>query len=151
MTELQGAVGLAQLTKLDAIVTGQRDSHESLREALASLDGVVVRDQPEGAHPTYDAFVFQVPTSSCANQCRMELQQAGVGTKILPEALTWHFAAHWDHMPELSSQYAGELRHAFRASERHLSRCVALPTSAVGNGPRPEVVRAVVGRVLESQ
>lgn len=151
MTELQGAVGLAQLSKLDAVIDGQRASHESLREALASVAGISVRREPEGSISTYDAFVFEVPSSQLARICRDKLIEEGIGTKILPEALTWHFAAYWDHMPELVSQHPYGLRHAFPDSERYLSRCVAIPTSAVGKGPKPEIVQAVVERVLESQ
>jgi len=51
----------------------------------------------------------------------------------------------------LVAQHPGGLRHAFPDSERRLSRCVALPTSAVGKGPQPETVQAVVERVLDSQ
>lgn len=151
MTELQGAVGLAQLAKLDTVIEGQRASHESLREALAPLTGISIRSEPEGSMSTYDAFVFEVPSSEYARLCRDELAKEGMGTKILPEALTWHFAAYWDHMPELVSQHLDGPRHAFPDSERYLSRCVALPTSAVGMGPKPEIVQAVIERVLESQ
>lgn len=151
MTELQGAVGLAQLTKLDDVIDGQRASHEMLRRAVQSADGVVVRSSPEGSMPTYDAFVFQVPSSEYARKCRDELVKEGIGTKILPEALTWHFAAYWSHMPALVAKHGEGLRHAFAGSERHLSRSVALPTSAIGKGPRPEKVREIIDKVIDSQ
>ena len=55
--------------------------------------------------------------------------QAGLGTKILPEAITWHFAGTWDHMPELVNRNGKELINAFPESYVLLSRSVSLPIS----------------------
>jgi 8-amino-3,8-dideoxy-alpha-D-manno-octulosonate transaminase len=144
MMELQGAVGLAQLAKLDDIVRGQRSSHEATWQALSGLEGLTLRSEPAGSHATCDALVFETPDAQTARKCRDSLLAAGGGTKILPEAVTWHFAAHWDHMPILAAQHHGGLRHAFPASEARLARCVALPMSAVGSGLSPDAIRVAV-------
>ena len=53
--------------------------------------------------------------------------EAGLGTKILPEAITWHFAGTWDHMPELVKRNGEDLMNAFPKSLELLNRSVSLP------------------------
>lgn len=150
MMELQGAVGLAQLAKLDTVIEKQRSAHAAIWQALSTLEGLKLRNQPEGSYATCDALVFEARDSQTARRCRDALLSAGGGTKILPEAVTWHFAAHWDQMPTLVNQHPSGLRAAFPLSEERLSRSVALPISAIGAGLSPEVIRSAVESALAS-
>lgn len=126
MMELQGAVGLAQLRKLDSVVTAQRENKKRLREALSGIPGLAFRTVPTGSEETADALIFFVQDSTTAGRCRTELLTEGVGTKILPEAVTWHFAGTWDHMPELVQAHGGDLSTAFPRSTALVRRAVAL-------------------------
>ncbi|MFM7526049.1 MAG: DegT/DnrJ/EryC1/StrS family aminotransferase, partial [Actinomycetota bacterium] len=101
MTELQGAVGLAQLRKLDDVVRRQRTNRDALWRAIADIPHVTGRAVPDGSHETADALVFEVPSAHIARDVRTKLVANGLSTKILPEAVTWHFAGTWSHMPEL--------------------------------------------------
>ncbi|NVL91263.1 MAG: DegT/DnrJ/EryC1/StrS family aminotransferase, partial [Desulfobacterales bacterium] len=58
MTELQGAIGLAQLAKLDAIIAEQRRHKATIKAALEGVDGVTFRTvaDPEGDTATFLAF-----------------------------------------------------------------------------------------------
>jgi 8-amino-3,8-dideoxy-alpha-D-manno-octulosonate transaminase len=127
MNELQGAVGLAQLQKLDRVVEGQRRNAALIWEAIRDLPGIRLRSEPEGSYATADACVFFVKDNATARACRQALVAAGLGTKILPEAITWHFAGTWDHMPELVRAHGGDLSRAFPRSVELLGRAVALP------------------------
>jgi 8-amino-3,8-dideoxy-alpha-D-manno-octulosonate transaminase len=127
MMELQGAVGIAQLKKLPAIVAAQRANKARLWEAIAALPGIEARTMPAGSFDTADALVFMVEDNAAARRCRDELVQAGLSTKILPEAYTWHFAGTWTHMPELVAAHGGKLATAFGQSQAILSRAVSLP------------------------
>ena len=40
-----------------------------------------------------------------AKKFRVNLIKNGINTKILPEAMTWHFAKYWKHMKELSTSH----------------------------------------------
>jgi len=148
MSELQGAVGLAQLRKLDRVVEMQRRSAALIRAELASMRGVELRDLPEGATETADAVVFFVESADKAGAIRRELLQGGLGTKILPEAVSWHFAGTWSHMPELVAQEGGNLRGAWPRSAALLERAVALPVSVHMASDIPGRVADSVGRVL---
>lgn len=127
MMELQGAVGLAQLRKLDRVVAAQRTNSHRIMDGIRAIDGVMLREEPSGSNGTADAVVFSVPTASDALACRAELLSVGISTKILPEATTWHFAGTWNHMPELLAAHGGDLSTAFPISQQKLSCAVSLP------------------------
>lgn len=129
MMELQGAVGLAQLRKLSGIVTAQRANRDLLRGALDGIPGICYREGPSGAFDTADALVFSVEDKQTALECRGALLEKGISTKILPEAVTWHFAGTWNHMPELLASHGGSLSNAFPKSAALLERSVSLPVS----------------------
>jgi 8-amino-3,8-dideoxy-alpha-D-manno-octulosonate transaminase len=144
MMELQGAVGLAQLRKLDEVVRRQRQNRDRIWSALSDLGGLCLRALPAGSFDTADALVLRVPSRDVAIRCRTELLNAGLGTKILPEAYNWHFAGTWDHMPELVSAHGGSLRDAFPRTVSLLGSTVALPIGV----SMPDDVPARVRRAL---
>jgi 8-amino-3,8-dideoxy-alpha-D-manno-octulosonate transaminase len=147
MMELQGAIGLAQLAKLDRVVAGQRAKADVLRAALAGLP-VQLRAEPAGAESTADALVFFVRDKAQARACREALLKAGFGTKILPEAFTWHFAGTWDHMPSLVRAHGGDLTKAFPRSWELLGRAVSLPIALRLADDAPARIRAALAPVL---
>ena len=126
MNEMQGAVGLAQLKKLDYVVDEQRKNAKLIMDAISDLP-IELRIVPYGSYETADALVFLVENNSIARKCREALLEAGLGTKILPEAITWHFAGTWDHMPELVKRNGADLTNAFPISLDLLNRSVSLP------------------------
>jgi len=126
MNEMQGAVGLAQLKKLDYVVAEQRRNAHLIQETISDLP-IKMRTIPENSFETADALVFLVDNNQTARRCRDALLEAGLGTKILPEAITWHFAGTWDHMPELVQRNGGDLNKAFPKSLDLLNRSVSLP------------------------
>ena len=148
MMELQGAVGLAQLRKLPAIVEAQRANRNRLRDTIADLPGIAFRDSPAGSHGTADALVFFVENNAAALRCRAALLKKGISTKILPEATTWHFAATWTHMPELVAAHGGSLDGAFPKSSALLARSVSLPVTVKMPKGMPEDVRAALSEAL---
>jgi 8-amino-3,8-dideoxy-alpha-D-manno-octulosonate transaminase len=148
MTELQGAVGLAQLAKLDRVVAGQQASKTAMRAAIADLPGLEFRARPDNSYETADALVFYVRDNATARACRERLLSANLGTKILPEAITWHFAGTWNHMPSLVRAHGGDLKTAFPLSCELLGRSVALPVMVKMAADVPQRVRAALETVL---
>jgi len=151
MMELQGAVGLAQLKKLPDVVSAQRKNKAMLWKAIASLSGVIPRTVPEGSYETADALVFFVESHAAAIRCREELLQEGLATKILPEAITWHFAGTWTHMPELVAAHGGDLRGALIMTHNILSRAVALPVGVNLADDAPHRALAALRRALVAE
>lgn len=60
LTELQGAVAVAQLPKLDHVVARRREVAAALREALASVPGLELPHDPQHGTHSYWKFAFTV-------------------------------------------------------------------------------------------
>ena len=124
MTEMQGAIGIAQLKKLDYIVKMQRQNEQLIFNEINHLP-IKMREIPNNSYQTSDALIFFTRTPNEALLCRKSITDVGLGTKILPEAISWHFAGKWDHMAELSSFYDNKLSNSFPISLGILSRSVS--------------------------
>ena len=122
MTEMQGAVGLAQLKKLNFILNKQRKNHDKIWNNIKSLPGVSKRLYPNGSKISADALIIFLKNSTVAKNCRKQLLKVGISTKILPEAYTWHFASEWKHIASIKN-----LKNGFPKSKKYLERCVSIP------------------------
>ena len=111
MTEMQGAVGLAQLKKLNYIVKKQKSNYEKIWNKIKRISGVKNRKIPKGSKISADALIFFVKTKSLAKKCRKILLENKISTKILPEAYTWHFAGEWQHIKELKKKTSKFKKH----------------------------------------
>ena len=127
MTELQAAVGIAQLKKLKKILKLQRFNKKKIWNKIKKLD-IVHRKIPKKNNDTCDALIFFTKSKKISLKCKRFLNKNGIYTKILPEALTWHFAKYWRHMPELKKKHKN-LSKSFLVSEKILSRAVSIPIS----------------------
>lgn len=141
MNELQGAVGIAQLQKLDFIILRQREAAKKIFEMLESFNDIEVRSEPLNATSTYEAVVFMVEDENTASKIRQALLGKGIGTKILPEATSWHFAGLWEHIEDKS---------LFRESKacdqagRMLNRSVSIPINIYPDGDLVEKVKSAI-------
>ena len=123
MSELQGAIGIAQLKKLSSIVEAQRANAKKIKEIIVSK-GYELRKSPDGSFETSDAVVFFADSNSKAKKLRDSLLSVGISTKILPEAISWHFAGMWNHIKELEIDDKKEF---CKKSLAILNRAVAIP------------------------
>ena len=119
ITELQGAVGLAQLKKLDYILEKQRANKKKIKEAIGDLKNIEFRELPDREGDAGDALIFFLKDREKASQFAKLLKAQGLGTKNLPDAINWHFAGTWNHIFKDSSLW--------QESEDLLRRAVALP------------------------
>jgi 8-amino-3,8-dideoxy-alpha-D-manno-octulosonate transaminase len=149
MSELQGAVGIAQLKKLSYVVDQQRKNRDLIWNEIKDLCGIEIRTSPNGTFDTADALVFFVTDSVKAIKCRESLLKINISTKILPEAYTWHFAEKWDHMPELVSAHGGDLKNAFPQSRSLLSRAVSIPIFVNMENDIPKKIKLSLLNVLK--
>ena len=118
MTELQGAVGIAQLKKVNHIITKQRENYRKIKKIILKNPKLYERNIPKNSYISADAFIF-CESSRQAKLFRNLLLKEGINTKILPEACTWHFSKYWEHM-KIN-------RYGLTNSEKLLNRCVSLP------------------------
>jgi len=97
MNEFQGAVGLAQLRKLDYIIAEQRKNKAILKDALGDISGIGFRKlfDPDGDTATF--LGFNLPDEETARRLQDLLGSKGVGT-IYYRDNTWHYAPRWEHL-----------------------------------------------------
>jgi len=96
MNELQGALGLAQLRKLDFIVTEQRKNKERIKEALRAVPGVKFREIPDPEGDTATFLAFNLPSEAAATAYQQALRAQGVDT-VRYKDNAWHYVPNWEH------------------------------------------------------
>ena len=129
MMELQGAIGLVQLSKLDKVIEAQRKNKYNIWAKIKNIKGIEKREMPTNSYDTADALIFLVENNETAINCRNALLSKKYNTKILPEAFSWHFAGTWNHMPELVKANGPNLMSKLSVSNKLLSRAISLPIS----------------------
>jgi 8-amino-3,8-dideoxy-alpha-D-manno-octulosonate transaminase len=126
MTELQGAIGIVQLGKLEAIIAAQRANKARLTPLVSAL-GIRGRrlNDPEGE--LGDAIVMLFDDRQTTARFLAGLKREGLGTKNVPDAMRWHFAKHWSHMFEKYGWYRDSYREQWQRSADLLECAIALP------------------------
>ena len=126
MNELQGAIGIAQLKKLNFIIKSQRKTYDLIWNNIKNIKGIKKREYSSKCFISADALIIQVKNRKLAIACRKALLKRGISTKILPEAYTWHFAGKWSHIKELNQN---RLSKSLKMSEEKLKKAVSIPIS----------------------
>lgn len=99
MMELQGAIGLAQLKKLDQMIKAQKKNKELLKEAASSLSGVKFRHLVDPAGDTATFFAFSLQSQEDCNKIANTLKTEGFPAIQFSEN-DWHFYPKWEHLLE---------------------------------------------------
>ncbi len=97
MMEVQGAIGLAQLAKLDSMIAAQKKNKNRLKETIAQIPGVSFREQidPLGDSATFLAFFLD--SREHRQKVGTVLQEHGAGAICWAEN-SWHFYPKWEHL-----------------------------------------------------
>ena len=128
MTELQGAVGLAQLKKMDYILGKQKEHKRIIKEGLREVRNIEFRELPDPEGDAGDTLFFFVETKEKAKSFAKLLKEKGLGTKNVPDAIDWHFAGTWTQIFHDFDEYKGkELSQVWKISNDLLRRAIALP------------------------
>jgi 8-amino-3,8-dideoxy-alpha-D-manno-octulosonate transaminase len=103
ISELNAAVGLAQLRKLDRILETQRKHKRILKEALAGFSEVSFRVIPDEAGDSATFLTFLLPNEDRARSVARGLGEAGVDGCFYWYDNNWHYLRQWDHFKTLAS------------------------------------------------
>tara|TARA_Y100000739_G_C20612182_1_gene469365 strand:- start:4241 stop:5404 length:1164 start_codon:yes stop_codon:yes gene_type:complete len=147
MTELQGAVGIAQLKKLSKVIESQRSNKLAIKKELEKINAIEFRTIPTGSFETADALIFFTKDKNSAINCRDKLIEKGLNTKILPEAYTWHFAGTWDHIKEISENNP-KYKINLQPSHDLLSKAVSIPITVKMNPSNPTKIKNAIEEAL---
>ena len=146
MTELQAAVGIAQLKKLGFILKSHRKNKKKIMNKIKKFENITLRKCPSGSNDSAEALIFLTTDNKTALKVRNALLNEGLSTKILPEATTWHFAKKWLHMKEL--RLTQKRKSYLKKSENLLGRCVSIPINVKMNEKVPNKIRIALEKSL---
>jgi 8-amino-3,8-dideoxy-alpha-D-manno-octulosonate transaminase len=128
MMELQGAIGLVQLRKMDSIIQSQRRNKKAVKDGISDIPEIEFRNVPNPEGDTGDSVIFFLKDKQRTEQFMKAWTAKGFGTKNLPDAINWHFAGTWDHILGRYPRYRGrDLEPVFRQSSDILRRAIAIP------------------------
>ena len=97
MNELQGAIGLAQLGKIDDMIKRQQENQALIRESLESIEGVTLRALPEKGKDRYTHVCFCLPDGDKAALFHKTITANGVAAIYFKNNL-WHYLPNWEHL-----------------------------------------------------
>jgi 8-amino-3,8-dideoxy-alpha-D-manno-octulosonate transaminase len=120
LTELQGAIGLAQLKKFDKILELHRDKKQKIKRGVSREISLRVIHDSEG--DIGDSFTFFLPDKAKTKMFVEEWKKRGLPLKNLPSAKRWHFAKYWNHIHYICN--------GLKQSETILDSAVEIPIKA---------------------
>ncbi len=97
MMEIQGAIGLAQLAKLDNMIAAQKKHKAVLKEAASKIPGVSYRTILDEVGDNATFFAFFLPDAATAKKVNGVLKENGAGAIYFAEN-TWHYYPKWEHL-----------------------------------------------------
>ena len=134
MSELQGAVAMAQIRKTDTMLAGYRRARDLIRAGIDKFPGLGFRRLTDPAGDTAICLILYLPTADLTRRAIEELHAEGVPAGGVYDAKVrdWHIYTYWDHIIE--------------------KKCVAadgLPWSAVPAAELPKYSRDMCPRTLD--
>lgn len=129
MMEIQGAIGLAQLAKLDGIVAAQQKNKAFFREAVSVLPGVQFREILDEAGDSATFLTFFLPDAARTTAVNRVLREAGAGAVRWSEN-GWHYYPNWEHLLEGKTYCHGGWPFSVGGKRRVVYDPQALPASA---------------------
>lgn len=148
MSELQAAVGQAQLKKLKIIREGNLRNKKIIKDALlenqdSGLKFRRITDPEELA----DTLIFNFPELTRTQEVVEKLTELGVPTKNLPDALDWHFAGKWNHMFNDVPKYKKSWHMEWAKTADLLERSISIPILCNWSGSE---VEDLTSRILKA-
>ena len=103
ISELNAAVGLAQIARLDEFLSIQRKNYTILRDVLETIPEVTFRRVPEGGEESYAFLSFFLPDLKTTQKVHQALGNGGVDACFYWFDNTWHYYRKWEHLTNLKS------------------------------------------------
>lgn len=162
ISELNAAVGLAQVRRLQEFLTLQRRNHDIIYDILKSVDGLTFRRLPDAEGNSGTFLSFFMPTEEMTREAAKSLADAGIGGNFYWYDNNWHYIRKWQHLLNMSSMHriSDEMRarvmhhtnRAFAASDAIMGRCISSSISLLWSEEqakeRAEKIAGVLTKVI---
>jgi 8-amino-3,8-dideoxy-alpha-D-manno-octulosonate transaminase len=158
ISELNAAVGLAQVRRLPEFIKIQKRNYSIIREALSKIPEVTFRTVPEGGEESYAFLNFFLPDLEFARKVSQSFKDNGIDACFHYYDNNWHYIRKWDHLKELKSLYpiSNEVREGlqylknktFEQSDAYIARNISclikLSWTEEEVGQRAEKMAAII-------
>lgn len=110
ISELNAAVGVAQVKRLDDFLAIQKKHYTIIENALKTIPQVSFRRVPKGGVQNYSFFNFFLPTKEITKKVHTEFGKQGVDATFYWFDNNWHYHKKWDHLKQLKglNKYSNE-------------------------------------------
>ncbi len=99
MMEIQGAIGIAQLAKLDSMIAAQQKNKAKLKDAAGQIPGVTFRHLMDEKGDSATFFAFSLLDRDHCTKVNDSLKSDSFGAINFAEN-SWHFYPKWEHLLE---------------------------------------------------
>lgn len=103
ISELNAAVGCAQIERLDDFLAIQKRNYSKMRTSLEPLSNVSFRRVPTGGVENYSFLSFFLPSIELAKEAHTTLGEAGIDACFYWFDNNWHYYKKWEHLTHKKS------------------------------------------------
>lgn len=147
MSELQAAVGLVQLDKLDFILKKNREHKAIIKSELQKFVGKIKFRKITDSEELADTIIFNFENVDLATKMVKMLSEESLGTKNVPDAMRWHFSKHFTQIWKNTDLYSN-YENQWAKSDDLLSRSVSLPVMVNWTIGDLERITSALNRIL---
>ncbi len=158
ISELNAAVGVAQMRRLDEFLAIQEKNYLQLEKVLKEIPGITLRRVPEGGIQNYSFLNFFLPDEAKARNAVKLLAENGLDGCFYWYDNNWHYHKKWKHLKELHAlgPLSPEVRegvekwsaNSFENSDRWMSRTISCLIKLGWSASELENRKSVLGSVL---
>jgi len=138
MTEIQAALGIPQLARLDQLNAARRANAVALTEGLAELDGVITPAEPSGRSHAWHQYTIRVTSDArlTRDELAVALTERGIGTGIYYPRPVFDYECYRRH-PAVRTG-------AFPTAERASREVLSLPVHpGLSDGDRARIAETM--------
>ncbi len=136
ISELHSAVGLAQIRKLDRVLSIQRKNHRYIKDLLSQVPGISFRSVPDEKGDSCTFLSWFLPSAEAARAVVAELKSKNaLAGNFYWFDNNWHYIRKWDHLknagtlnhlsPEMKEKVIHHATKDFSASDAVMNRCIS--------------------------
>ena len=150
MNEMQGAVGLAQLKKLDKIISENKKNKLFLKKNIKLNDKKFGFRKIHDRQELCDTLIITLKNRTTALKMQNYLEKFEIFTKNLPDAIKWHFAGNWGHIFKRVPIYKKNYKSIWKKTRILLERSISLPININEKPKRLLFIAKKINSFLES-
>ncbi len=126
-TEMTGVIGVTQLKKINKILRKNKKNYYEIIKVFKKYKQIEFRKIPLKSSPLHDCIIFNFKNKKLSKKFVEIINNQGLVTKNVPDAIEWHFAMYWDHIFKRFGINKKRLKIILKKSHDLLERSVSIP------------------------